>query len=88
MAPSSAWHSHDAWHLLNALRPSIPSLRPPAPPPADQPVALLLGATGYYAESGPHWTVGDYAQRNTYMLLGRKVRSRAWPAPRTQRVSL
>jgi hypothetical protein len=93
VVPSSAWHSHDAWHLLNFYNVSMPSLRlsfsrsgndEDASAPSRSvrtafeepgPVSLLLGETCFYAESGQHWMVGDYATQDTYMLLGRSAAS-------------
>ena len=51
VAPSTAWHSHDAWHLLwahgeRALAP-IKSVGDPIPG-----VSLLVGETCFYAEMG------------------------------------
>lgn len=76
VVPSTAWHSHDAWHLLNAYGVAMPSVRPaPAAPRAPAPLALLLGTSCFYGESGQNWMVGDYAHRDAYKLLGRKDRA-------------
>ncbi len=75
VVPSTAWHSHDAWHLLNAYGVALPSVRAAPAPQATAPVALLLGKSCFYGESGQNWMVGDYAHRDAYKLLGRKDRA-------------
>jgi hypothetical protein len=69
LVPSTAWHSHDAWHLLNALDVVLPKIEIAG---LDAPVSLLLGLSCFYAECGPHWRIGDYLTEDTYSLLGRK----------------
>ncbi len=69
IAPCPAWHSHDAWHLLNCEGTGVvKNLSIPRP----SALSLMMGETCYYAEMGQHWTIGDYANCDVYSLLGRK----------------
>lgn len=70
IAPCPAWHSHDAWHLLNCSSGCAEALD--LKTGASPRLSVLMGESCFYAEMGPHWTVADYATCDVFSLLGRK----------------
>ena len=71
LAPCTAWHSQDAWHLLQS-RETLPEKISLKAPTGAEPLWVLLGDTCFYAECGAHWRIGDYLTQDVFALLGRK----------------
>ena len=74
IAPCTAWEAHDFAYLAAAS--------PPAPDfwdrffsPAPSRLAVMLGDSCTYLESGVHWAIDDYFTTDTFQLRGRKDRT-------------
>jgi hypothetical protein len=72
--PSSAWQSHDFYHLLarhGASEEFWDTLFAP-----DSRVAVVFGQSLMWMETGPHWKLGGYHTAHGLELAGRKDRMR------------
>ncbi|WP_054023569.1 hypothetical protein [Bacillus sp. FJAT-28004] len=70
VAPSSAWHTHDFYYLLN--RHGFEENMADRLMKPYRSISVLLGDQCMWVEDGEHWAINDYYWQDVHKLIGRK----------------